>query len=111
MEYAPATLEAWAHIGRLGNNLIYPIYHDALMLGARIHEDGIALCPLGEPNLWPEQQTVETPFGPLQITTEVQGSRAVLRFSSESEFPVVIEYGGEIMRIGSRQCFELSLTP
>ncbi|HVF11083.1 MAG TPA: hypothetical protein VNA16_09790, partial [Abditibacteriaceae bacterium] len=110
-DHAMPSLEDWAKIGRLGNNLIYPLYHDALLLGARVHQDGIALCPLGEPSLWPVEQTIETPFGLLRMTTEVQGAKAVLRFSAEAEFPVIIEYGGEVTRTGSRQSCELAWTP
>lgn len=83
-------LECWAPEGRPGDNFIYPRYHDALLLGAQVHGDGILLEPVGEPSCWPSDQVVSTPFGELAIAIAEESEKITWRFSSKSVFPITL---------------------
>ncbi len=88
------SLEKWATEGRPGDNLINPLYHDALLLGARLTEAGVELSPLGDPTTWAPEQTVETPWGPLQVRTTVKSDEVTFSFSAAQQYEVEIEFNG-----------------
>ncbi len=88
----------WPHSGRLGNQLVHPIYHDAMLLGARLAGPGVELAPLGEPELWPEEQVVKTPFGDLTVRVK----DASMSFEAAESFPVTVLYRGRKCETNSR---------
>jgi len=98
----PMPLEEWAVSGRPVMYYVNPLYADALLLGARLAGDGIEINPIGEPPLWPAEQTIQTPFGDVLMRMSVEGHRAVLRFEAEREFPVLVSYGGTVTETTSR---------
>jgi len=98
LEVSTHPFEEWSKDGRLGNQLVHPIYHDALMLGARWTGEGVEIAPLGEPDMWPEQQVVETPVGNLMVVREDD----TLRFEAETEFPVILQYRGVVVETTSQ---------
>jgi hypothetical protein len=87
---------------RPGDNLLQSVYHDALLLGARATEDGVALNPIGAPAHWPPQWTVSTPFGELTVEVTREGEGTALRLTADADFPVTVCYAGrtEQARIG-----------
>ena len=102
LERAVPSLEEWAPSGRHGTHLIHPIYHDALVLGARWTGDGVRLEPLLGPELWAAEQTVNTPLGDLRIKVETDGARTRLRFEADAGFPVEINHNGWTGRTTSK---------
>jgi hypothetical protein len=102
METPTPPLEQWAVTGRYVMYYVNPLYADALLLGARLCGDGVELAPVGEPEWFPERQTVETPFGDLVVIKEVQDGTVALRFEAGQDFPVRVQYGGQIMETTSQ---------
>ncbi|MCX5661472.1 MAG: hypothetical protein NTW19_17465 [Planctomycetota bacterium] len=93
----PQTIEAWAASGRMGNNLANPIYHDALVLGARWTGTGVELSPITTPDAWPAEQTIATPVGPLVLRTQAAEGKATLKFEAAMAFPVTVKLAtGEV---------------
>jgi hypothetical protein len=109
LESSTYPFEDWARDGRLGNQLLHPIYHDTLMLGARWTGEGVELTPLGEPEMWAEQQVVETPAGNLTVTREDDGGTITLRFEAETLFPVILQYRGAVAETNSQGASTLAL--
>jgi hypothetical protein len=96
------SLQEWSQQGRLGNQLINPIYHDALMLGARVIDSGIEIAPLNEPDFWPTEQTVATPWGDLTVRKDCNDDTLTLRFEAEREFPVSVKYHDKVVETNSQ---------
>jgi len=92
----------WTTDGRPGDNFIHPRYHDALMLGATVEGDGIALNPLGDPAWWPAEQTVSTPYGKLTVLIEEHAGETIFRFSAVNLFPVMVRYEGQTVGTDSQ---------
>lgn len=95
--------DKWAVSGRHVMYYLNPIYADAMLLGARLRGSGIEIAPLGEPQCWPAEQTVETPFGDLTVTTQVSEDDVKLSFHAECAFPVAVRYGGRVIETSSQQ--------
>ena len=107
VEKAIMPLEEWGKPKRVGGYLISPIYHDALVLGARWTGEGVRLEPVGTPDLCPPEQVVFTPLGDLKVTVEQRGQTLLFRFDADAEFPVEVSYGGVLGRSSSRQTLEV----
>jgi hypothetical protein len=105
-----AKLGPWARdpkaAGRLGDQLVHPWAHDALMLDARVSADaqGVDLAPaFGTGTLpWPETQTVETPWGPLTIDAVESDGGMSLTFAAPADFRVRIVMSGRTIEVRSR---------
>ena len=82
--------EWWGRSGRKVMYYVNPLYADAMLLGARPTPNGVELNPIGEPCCWPAEQTVETPFGELDIRLSVKDASATFTFSSEREFAITV---------------------
>ncbi|MBI4025948.1 MAG: hypothetical protein HY360_13260 [Verrucomicrobia bacterium] len=80
---------------RIGHNLVIPLIHDALMMGARVNMQGLELTPLAVPDQWPPKMTVHTPWGELSVECQWDGKQAQMRFESAGDFPVTINYHGK----------------
>ncbi len=84
----------WGRVGRAGDQHAHPHVHDALMLDVRVATDGqgVDLTPaFGRATLpWPEQQTVETPWGPLAIGAVASDGGVRLTLGAPSDFRVRI---------------------
>ena len=95
--------EGWVTGGRIGNNMIHPLYLDSLLTGATWRDDGsMHLRPLGPLTLWPAEQTVHTPAGPLRITAERTDDGVTLRFEAEQTFDVRLDCNGQSVTTTSR---------
>ena len=103
--------EVWATKGRPGDNFVYPLYHDALLAGARIDGNGVELRPIDDPSGWPAEQDVQTPWGQLTWMTTISGDRVHCRFDAAAEVPVTIHYAGATVRTTSRGEATLHLAP
>ena len=97
-----APLEELASHGRIGNHLIHPIYFDALLLGATWTGQGVDLEPVGDPSLWPAEQTVRTPRGDLHVQTDVRDGEVAMQFTAELEFPVEVRWRGAVVETTSK---------
>lgn len=86
--------EGWSGNYRSEERHLYPLWADALMLGARRIGDGVEINPVGSPEHWPEAQTVVTPFGDLNVSVAIQDVRVALTFSCETKFPVTVQWRG-----------------
>jgi len=102
------TIEEWATCGRAGHCFVNPFFHDALLLGARIAGDGIELEPIGDPAQWPEQQTVDTPFGELKIKSSMADGEVRLEFSAAADFAVTVKRQGASVRASSNGACKLT---
>lgn len=80
--------EEWIKNGRLGDNLLNPLYHDALMLGARVKDGGVELSPLGGLSAGPTEQVVQTPWGELKVTIEGEGEALRMRWRGAANVSV-----------------------
>lgn len=89
-------------VSRIGHDLINPLIHDALLLGARITDQGLELAPLAVPDQWPPRMTVHTPWGELNVACQWDGKQAQLRFESAGDFPIIIRYRGKLTATHSR---------
>ena len=94
-------LEEWAVSGRYVMYYLNPIYADAMLLGARLAGEGVEIAPLGPPDTWPQERTVETPYGDLTVKLSHEAGAAVLSFEAERPFPVVVRYNGTVMETSS----------
>jgi len=93
--------ERWAASGRPVMYYVNPLYADAMLLGAVVRDGAVELFPLGEPEWWPPEQTVDTPFGALKIYASRQGQAVSLRFEAAEDFPVAVCYNGVVHRTSS----------
>jgi hypothetical protein len=100
--------EKWAGQGRLGDNLINPLYHDALMLGARLVEHGVELSPLGEPDTWPAEQVVQTPWGELKLRLMREAEPPRVKVESAGKFAVAWHTGRLSITENTNTTFEIS---
>ena len=92
---------------RPGDNLLQSVYHDALVLGARATERGVALSPIGSPEHWPPRWTVSSPFGDLTITVTCEGEDTILQLKAAADFPVAVKYAGKTIRARSNKTVAL----
>jgi len=105
-----AKLRPWATSprggGRPGDQLMQPCEHDALMLNARLSEDGegVDLEPAFGPVTlsWPERQSVETPWGALDIAASETEDAVSLALSAPADFRVRITGPGGMIETRSR---------
>jgi hypothetical protein len=100
----------WAASGRPGHCFVNPLYHDALLLGARLKDAGIEIAPLGEPSQWPPEQLVDTPFGELRVACTPKGKGAILEFSAQEDFPITVRHRGEERSCSSKGTCEIGNT-
>lgn len=82
----------WLGTGRFCTFPLQGYHHDAALLGATLLGDGVALRPVGTPDLWPVEQTVHTPWGALTVQVEPEAGR--LSFQAPETFPVMVDYAG-----------------
>jgi hypothetical protein len=87
----PPTLEEYGHSGRVTNNLVPPLYHDALLLGAIWKDGHLEISPMLDAATFPSRQIVSTPLGSLTM----HRSNNELKFESETKFPITIRHGGK----------------
>ena len=112
LETSTPPLEKWAVSGRHVMYYLNPIYADAMLLGARLAGEGVEIAPLGEPDTWPQERTVETPYGDLTVRLSDEAGAAVLSFEAERPFPVVVRYNGTVMETSSTgRCALLAGSP
>jgi len=95
-------IEEWAVRGRPGDNFIHPRYHDALLLGATVKDNGIELDPTGDPAWWPAEQTVKTPWGDLTVTLTREEGELTFAFHAVKTFPITICYNGQAIQTDSQ---------
>jgi hypothetical protein len=92
--------------GRTGDRLVHPWSHDALMLDARVAEDGLGvdLAPAFGPATlpWPARQTVDTPWGTLAIDAVESDGGVSLTFAAPADFRVRIVMSGRTIEVRSR---------
>jgi len=88
------THKNWWNHPRSTPRLVPPLYHDALMLGARWTGEGVTMEPIGEAQWWPERQIVHTPVGDLAVLAKCEHGGLRLRFEAPVEFPVEVSYWG-----------------
>lgn len=101
-EHEAPSIEQWGSWGRLSSNLVNPLYHDALLLGAKLRNDTIEISPLLPPRALPPQQTVSTPFGELTVKVATEGTTHHVTFDAPAEFSVEIVMDGKTTRTTSR---------
>jgi hypothetical protein len=101
-EHVPPTQEEYGRLGRVTNNLVNPLYHDALLLGAHLHNDGLKITPAVSPRLFPPKQVVSTPFGDLTITAAAQDEKTKLSFQSATEFPIDVSSADRTVQTTSK---------
>jgi hypothetical protein len=94
---------------RPGDNLLQSVYHDALVLGARVTADGITLTPIGGPEHWPERWTVSSPFGELTVAVTRAGDGVNLQLKATADFEVTVEYAGKTRRARSNDSIVLTV--
>jgi hypothetical protein len=87
-------LQEWGQYGRPVIQYWNPMFADAMMLGAQLREDGVKLRPIGDPDMWPDRQIVETPFGELIVRTELGGGEVAFEFEADEGFSVNVCYRG-----------------
>jgi hypothetical protein len=80
----------WDSLNRPNDKYLPPRYFDAVVLGATLEDDGVALAPLGDPTLWSQHQQVATPYGTLELTYDGD----IVQFAASRSFPVAFRYGG-----------------
>ncbi len=89
----------WSQTGRLGNRHLHPRAHDALMLAARLREEGFGIemePAFGEETLpWPEVQRVATPWGMLEIRARREGNDWRVQFKVGFDVPIRVRWRGE----------------
>jgi hypothetical protein len=107
-EKPPPPVAEW-HVVRPTMYYLNSLWADAMLLGARLAGEGVEINPLGEPMWWPAQQTVHTPFGDLNITTQVRHDSAVVRFQAQQDFPVTLRWGDLVVETTSQQCCTINL--
>jgi hypothetical protein len=104
-------MREWGRGGRAGDQHLYPRAHDALMLEARVAEDGsgVDLAPaFGAATLpWPEKQTVETPWGALVVRAVEADGRVTLTLEAPADFRVRIRTAAGAVE--TRSCAEICL--
>ena len=114
LDKAAASLDSapkdWLYGARLVMFYTNPLYADAMLLGARTEQGGVSLEPLDPPTLWPGTQTVETPYGQLEVSTDVSEDEVRFAFSAPREFAVVVRHGGTEVRTTSRHGTVLART-
>jgi hypothetical protein len=100
-QHVPPTQEEYGRLGRVTNNLVNPLYHDALLLGARVNGDGIEIAPAVSPRSLPPLQVVSTPFGDLTVNATAQGNETRLSFRAGKEFSIDVVVAGRSVRTSS----------
>ncbi|MCC7191278.1 MAG: hypothetical protein IT444_00730 [Phycisphaeraceae bacterium] len=86
-EQPSVDVQRWAPRGRLGDNMLNPLYHDALRLGATIKGHGVELSPVGDLSTGPSVLTVATPWGELKVNVRsgAQPSSPIFVASAQRE--------------------------
>jgi len=98
----PGLPRDWKTPCRLSMYYVNPLVADAMTLGARLDGQGISLRPVGPAGHRPGEQTVETPWGQLRITTEREGETTRWRFEATGKFPVRLDIDGPILETTSQ---------
>jgi hypothetical protein len=99
-------MREWGRSGRAGDQHLHPRVHDALMMDARVAEDGqgVDLAPaFGATTLpWPDTQTVETPWGALVVRAVEADGGVKLALDAPADFRVRIKTAAETVETRSR---------
>jgi hypothetical protein len=102
-------IEDYMNCGRPGDNLIHPLFADALMVGARVTGNGIEVNLVGDPETWPAKHVIHTPWGHLELSVEVGDGRATFHAKAPREFPVTVKAAGGSAKGTSTGSVELPL--